>query len=163
MTDRQQNTASRVKRKALAYITHHNRLLVFRHPDSPQAGIQVPGGTVGVNEDLDAAVLREAHEETGLTDLTIVGFLGEAFRAMDDFPGDFAPGEIHHGFFYHLRCGGEPLPSWRHYERFGSDDDADPIAFDFFWVALPDGVPKLFADQGLFIPQLLESLGRHEL
>ncbi len=38
-----------VKRKVLAYITNGDngdRLLVFRHPYSPEAGIQVPGGTV---------------------------------------------------------------------------------------------------------------------
>jgi hypothetical protein len=31
---------------------YHHRLLVFRHPDAPEAGIQVPAGTVEANERL---------------------------------------------------------------------------------------------------------------
>jgi 8-oxo-dGTP diphosphatase len=148
------------RRKVYAYITHRENLLVFRHPDSPEAGVQVPGGTVAAGEDPVTAVLREAHEETGLANLTIVAFLGEAIRSMDDSPADFAPGEVHHRFFYHLRFGGEPPPAWRHYERFASSGDPGPIAFDFFWAALPDGVPELIAGQDQFIPQLLQSLER---
>lgn len=145
-------------RKAYAYITHRRRLLVFRHPDSPEAGIQVPGGTVHPGEDPAVAVLREAREETGLSDLSAIGLLGEVTRAMDDFPESFPPGEVHHRFFYHLHCGGEPPLQWRHYERFGLSEDAEPIAFDFFWVALAEGVAELIADQGTFIPQLMTSL-----
>ena len=89
--------------------------------------------------------------------LTLVAFLGETTRAMDDFPDDFPPGEIHHRFFYHLRCDGDPPPTWRHHERFGTGSDG-PIAFDFFWATLPEDVPELIADQGVFIPHLLDIL-----
>ena len=74
--------------KVFAYITHQNRLLVFRHTDFPQAGIQVPAGTVKTNEDLEAAVLREAQEETGLHDLAIKTYLGEQIRNMKDIGKD---------------------------------------------------------------------------
>ena len=40
--------------------------MVFTHRDIPEAGVQVPAGTVEEGETLDAAVLREVHEETGL-------------------------------------------------------------------------------------------------
>jgi 8-oxo-dGTP diphosphatase len=146
-----------LKLKAYAYITHRDRLLIFRHPDSPEAGIQVPGGTVDAGEDPGAAVLREAREETGLTDLVVVGLLGEATRNMSDFPFDFAPGEMHHRFFFHLRCGSEPPEAWRHYERFATGVN-EPITFDFFWAAMPDEVPDLIADQGVLLPQLAASL-----
>ena len=46
-----------VIKKVFAYITNQNRLLVFRHLDFPEAGIQVPAGTVMANEDLVTAVL----------------------------------------------------------------------------------------------------------
>jgi hypothetical protein len=36
-----------LKHKVLAYITHGERLLIFSHPDAPEAGLQVPGGDVG--------------------------------------------------------------------------------------------------------------------
>jgi hypothetical protein len=59
--------------KVTAFITRGDgparELLVFRHPC---AGVQLPAGTVEPGETLDAAVLREAAEETGLSTLTIV-------------------------------------------------------------------------------------------
>ena len=64
------------KHKAFAYITWQGRLLVFRQPDFPEAGVQVPAGTIEVDEMPEAAVLREAYEETGLAHLTVVRFLG---------------------------------------------------------------------------------------
>ena len=74
--------------KVFAYITHRNRLLVFRHTDFPEAGIQVPAGTLKTNEDLVAAVLREAQEETGLRELTVKRALGEQIRNMQDVGKD---------------------------------------------------------------------------
>jgi 8-oxo-dGTP pyrophosphatase MutT (NUDIX family) len=59
--------------KVYAYITSpEGQLLVFEHVDFPEAGVQVPGGTVEVGESVDAAVIREAEEETGLSDLFMV-------------------------------------------------------------------------------------------
>ena len=46
--------------KVYAYITSENQLLVFKHVDFPEAGIQVPGGTLDAGETPKAAVLREA-------------------------------------------------------------------------------------------------------
>ena len=48
-------------------------LLVFKHPN---AGIQIPAGTVEVGEDIETAVQREAHEETGLQHVKIEKYLG---------------------------------------------------------------------------------------
>jgi NUDIX domain len=55
--------ARKVKHKVFAYITHCNRLLVFVHPFAPEAGIQIPAGTIKANERPEEAVLREAFEE----------------------------------------------------------------------------------------------------
>jgi 8-oxo-dGTP pyrophosphatase MutT (NUDIX family) len=144
-----------LKHKVFAYITHGARLLVFCHPESPEAGIQVPAGTVQPGEDPAAAVLREAIEETGRTDLVLVRLLGE--QVFD--PRDAGRDEIHHRHFYHLRCTGTPPATWRHWETDPSDGSPAPIPFDFFWVALPDGVPPLIADHGTLLPQLLATLG----
>ncbi len=64
-------------RKAFAYVTNRGRLLVFSHPNSPDAGMQVPGGTIEGNEQPVDAAMREAQEETGLTDLVLVRYVGE--------------------------------------------------------------------------------------
>jgi 8-oxo-dGTP pyrophosphatase MutT (NUDIX family) len=141
--------------KAFAYITNRNRLLVFVHPFAPEAGIQVPAGTVKANEHPDEAVLREAFEETGLSDLVLDCFLGEHELDLSDFGKD----EIHHRYFYHLRCEEDPPSRWRHEERDPSDGpNARPIIFELFWVPLPDSVPPLIADHGKMIPQLMKRL-----
>lgn len=142
-----------IKRKAFAYITHQQRLLIFSHPYEPEAGLQVPAGTIEDGEKPEQAVLREAFEETGLAGLVLDGFLGEQERDMTDFGRE----EIHHRYFYHLRYQGEPRAVWRHAELFPSDSH-EPHIFEFFWVSVLDGVPELIADHGLMLPRLLERL-----
>jgi len=145
------------RNKVLAYVTHGNRLLVFAHTDSPEAGIQVPGGTVEQDELLDEAALREASEETGLSNLRLGVFLGDDRRDRSVYGLD----EIHHRHFYHLYCDQTPLESWRHYEYTASDRPVghDPIPFDFYWVELPDNDPHLIDSQDAFLPQLIAHLG----
>lgn len=48
-------------------------LLLFAHP---YAGIQIPAGTVEPGESPAAAALREAGEETGLSDFSALSYLG---------------------------------------------------------------------------------------
>lgn len=142
-----------VKKKVYAYITHGNRLLVFAHPNSPEAGIQVPGGSLEEGETPEAGVLREAREETGRADLEIVRFLGSVRRDMADVGRD----EIHEHYFFHLRCTGDPPETWCHGEFSPSEGGEGPIPFDFFWTPLPDGVPDLQVDMGQLLPVLLEA------
>ncbi len=143
-------------RKVLAYVTHGNRLLVFTQPESPEAGIQVPGGTVEPDEQLDEAALREAIEETGLTGLHLGAFLGDVRLDQSDIGLE----EIHHRHFYHIYCDEPSLESWRHYEYTASDRPTGhkPIPFDFYWVNLPDDVPSLCPGHDAFIPQLITLL-----
>lgn len=140
------------KRKVLAYITSHGRLLVFRHPSAPEAGIQVPAGTVEANESPEEAVLREAAEETGLRELRLVALLGTSERDMADFGRD----ETHRRWFYHLACADDPPATWRHLEMYPADIVA-PILFEFFWAPLRQ-VPEPIADQGSMLPVLLANL-----
>ncbi|HET7091570.1 MAG TPA: NUDIX domain-containing protein, partial [Anaerolineae bacterium] len=121
-----------LRRKAFAYITHNERLLVFSHPHAPEAGIQVPAGTVKPGERPEEAAAREAVEETGLANLRLTAFLGDTRRDMSDFGLD----EIHHRYFYHLHCESDPPDTWQHYETDPSDDSAEPILFEFFWARL---------------------------
>lgn len=145
----------KIKYKAFAYITFQHYLLVFRQPYAPEAGIQVPAGTVEENERAEEAVLREAFEETGLTDLTLACFLGEHERDMLDFGRD----EIHHRSFYHLQYHGNLVPTWQHEELYSSSPAmVMPNIFEFFWASLPHGVPSLIADHGMMLPQLLKML-----
>jgi 8-oxo-dGTP pyrophosphatase MutT (NUDIX family) len=138
----------------VAYITRGKRLLVFCHTDFPEAGIQVPAGTVAGGEEPDDAVLREAREETGLETLTLERFLGEDTRDASSTGRN----EVQHRRFYHLRCEGDVPDGWRHFESDPSDGSG-PIAFDFFWVPLPHGVPELAGEQDAFLSRLCEVMG----
>ncbi len=63
--------------KVTAFITRSGpdgtELLLFQHPN---AGIQIPAGTVEEGETLEQAVLREVSEETGLTHARIIRHIG---------------------------------------------------------------------------------------
>ena len=142
-----------MKHKVFAYITHAGRLLLFRHTDYPEAGIQVPAGTVADGEQPEAAVLREAFEETGLTGLELDLLLGETVCDASDLGLD----EVQHRTYYHLRCSGDPPPVWRHWECDASDG-SPPIEFELFWAPLPDGLPQLLPAHAAMLPELLARL-----
>ena len=144
-----------IRQKVFVYITHRDRLLVFSHPDFPDAGIQVPAGTLEPGETPEAAAWREAREETGLDGLRLVRFLGEQVRDM----ADCGLNEIHHRYFYHFECTQPPPEVWRHNEPDPSDGSPAPIVFELFWVHLPDGVPPLTTDHGFMLSRLLPENG----
>jgi len=137
-------------RRAVAYITHGDRLLVFRHTRHPEAGIQVPGGKIEPGETPEAGALREACEETGLEGLQIESYLGR-------YDLDLAPygrqGTLRM-FYYHLTCDGQPPERWLHYELAPSDGTPAPIEFELYWVRFPDEVPTLVGEQGLLLHKL---------
>ena len=143
-----------IKHKVFAYITHGERLLVFTHPHAPEAGIQVPAGTLRDDESPEAGVMREAVEETGLAGLRLVRYLGEQYLDRSPMGRD----EIHHRRFYHLRCEGDPPETWTHYENDPSDGSGGPHLFAFFWARLPDQVPELIVDHGKMLPKLIETM-----
>jgi 8-oxo-dGTP pyrophosphatase MutT (NUDIX family) len=143
----------RVRHRAYAYITHGRRLLIFRHVHAPEAGLQVPAGTIEPGERPADAVMREAREETGLVELELVRFLGRDERDMSDC----GVAELQHRWFFHLRCvSGDPPVTWRHAET--SNGTREPIWFEFSWAVLPDGVPKLVADYDDFLAALMASV-----
>jgi 8-oxo-dGTP diphosphatase len=141
-------------RKVLAYITQGDSLLVFKHADSPEAGIQVPAGTVEPGELVEDAVIREAREETGLTNLAIVRFLGYCKHDLARYGLE----RVDHRYYFHLVCQQECPATWRHYETQPSEGDQPSIAFDFYWVDVPVGVPELAAEQGQMLDRLIESM-----
>lgn len=146
------------RQKVLAYITQGTRLLVFTHPDSPEAGLQVPAGTVEPNEQPEAAALREAREETNLTALKLVRPLGFQRRDMSDFGKD----EIHYRSFYHFLCQEETPSTWDHGEKYPYDEPGEHPSFRhifrFYWHDLSNGLPSLIGDHDYCLPQLLQNL-----
>ena len=87
-------------------------------------------------------------EESGLTDVRVVGFLGRYLH-------NAAPhrDEVHDRYVYHLELTGSAEQSWLHYET-NPSDGGPPIAFSFFWMSLRDPELRLDGGQGDLLPRL---------
>jgi 8-oxo-dGTP diphosphatase len=136
--------------KVVAYITWGDRLLILTHPGNPEAGVQVPSGTVEEGEAPGDAVLREAQEETGLVGLEMRSHLGTRDYDMSRFG---ATG-VQRWHFYNLELRGEAPERWRHRELRPSDGSPGPIEFELSWVSFPDGVPELAGLYGGFLSRI---------
>ena len=135
------------KNKVYAYITRGNNLLVFRHVDFPEAGIQVPGGTMEDGEDPLEAVLREAYEETGLDKLQVASYLGSDEWILAGEKGEKERIQRH---FYHLNCHPNAPDRWLHEELNPSDGSPAPITFEFYWLPVESAahlLPPYFQTQ----------------
>lgn len=142
-----------LQHKVYAYVTQGPRLLVLRHPGAPEAGLQLPGGSLEEGEAPAVGALREAAEETGLGGLRLVAHLGTV-----DFPVP-ALGRLFRRHFFHLVCDAETPERWHHDEATPSDGTPGPIPLEFFWVALPGGVPPMAPGHDVFLPALCARLG----
>lgn len=146
------------RQKVLVYITRGTNLLVFEHPNAPEAGLQVPGGTVEPDEESEAAALREAREETNLTALRLVRPLGFQRRDMSDF----GVAEIHYRSFYHVLCEQETPATWDHGEKYPYDEPGEHPSFRhifrFYWHDLSSGLPMLIGDHDFLLKELLYDL-----
>ncbi len=135
--------------KVVCYVIDQGRVLVFRHQDHPEAGLQVPAGTIRPGEDPERAALREATEETGLGGLSVVRFLGRVAH-------DISPirEEIQDRHVFHLAPTGAVPEEWTHHER--HDGEQPPTAFSFFWLPLghPD-LDTLAAGQGALLHRVV--------
>ena len=125
--------------KVACYITQGDRLLVFDHTEFPEAGKQIPAGTLEPGEDPAHGALREAREESGLQNLKIRAYLG--MREYDLTP--LGRDEIHQRHYFHLECLESTPDRWISYEEDPSDGSPAPIELEFYWVCFPDDVPPL--------------------
>jgi 8-oxo-dGTP diphosphatase len=144
--------------KAHGYVTQGPRLLVFDHRDAPQAGVQIPAGTIRAGELPEVAVRREVEEETGLADLRLVGHLGTYDHRTN--PLNVPPGHEHqrrHAF--HLEAHGAVDESWLHWER--GDGDTIPIAFEIYWIPLRTAADLLEPFVGHAGTTILARLAEH--
>lgn len=142
--------------KAFAYIVRGRRLLVFEHVEHPEAGLQVPAGTVRRGESPADAAAREAREETGLTDLGPPRLLGIA--AFDARP--HGRDELHRRHVFHLPLApsGAVPERWRHFERDPSEGGGVPIAFELYWLGLAEAAARLSFGHGDLIGALADEL-----
>ncbi len=145
-----------IKRKVFAYITSEQRLLLLLHPDHPEAGIQVPAGTIRPGETVEEAVMREATEETGLVNLELVSTLGS--RTFDMRP--FGRNELHERHFVHLRCHDETSAAFDHWESDPEGSPGERIRFRLVWSSLGEPLPDFIAGHDAFVDVLRASAAR---
>lgn len=139
-----------LKHKVFAYITriHHQtqEILVFEHRDYPEAGIQVPAGTIEENELPIDALKREVKEETGLEIDDEIRFMGN--RAFIHL----AKNEIHNRFFYQVNFKGDCPRQFQHTVT-GKGEDEN-LVFNFSWMNLNE-LPSLIADHDAMLSEIL--------
>ena len=110
-------------------------LLVFEHAGQPEAGLQIPGGTVEDGETPLAAVAREVLEESGLP---LEGWEAVATLEHEAVPGSGSPGPQRWHCF--AMTPPAPLPDcWRR-EPTGSASERG-LRFEYRWIALAGGEP----------------------
>ena len=135
--------------KVLCYVVRDGRLLVFRHRDYPEAGVQVPAGTLHQGEAPEAGATRETEEETGRSGYRIVANLGVYdYEYRNTFEG-IERHEVHDRHVFHLEPPPELPDEWSH---LAVDEEGD-FWFEFSWVAIgPDLV--LAGDQHALLANL---------
>ncbi len=133
-----------LKRKVLAYITKGEdaarEILVFEHKDNPDAGLQVPGGTIEEDELPIDALYREIEEETGINreDLELKGKVNKT----NYFPEH--KNVIYERNIFHLAFIGKGHAGWEHRVYGGGEDDG--MTFCHRWVPV-NKLPELAANQ----------------
>nr|WP_246350973.1 NUDIX domain-containing protein [Deinobacterium chartae] len=96
--------------KAAAYVTRGETVLVFRQVEAPEAGVQIPKGSIDPGESPEQAVLREVLEETGLA-LSAPRPLGEhLYRGVQRW------------HFFHLEAPPDTPDRWLHTVSGGPGD-----------------------------------------
>lgn len=133
--------------KVLAYVTRDGsggrEVLVFRHRDHPDAGVQVPGGTVDAGESLESALVREVKEETGLSNLVVIGQIAKApFHAA--WRNEWQERNV-----FHLVTPAHLPESWTHAVTAGTEDAG--LVYEFSWLGLEDAEPLLAGGQGQWL------------
>ena len=135
--------------KAFAYVTRGGRLLVFDHVEYPEAGLQVPGGTIDPGESPRAAVLREAEEETGLSAFGEPRPLGVVEFDAREVGRD----EVHRRHFFHLPLLEEAPERWRHHEMHDSGGGG-PVEYELYWMPIDEAARRLARGHGSLLAEL---------
>ncbi|PAD34562.1 NUDIX hydrolase [Terribacillus saccharophilus] len=142
--------------KVLAYIisirNNTYQMLVHEHKDIPEAGLQVPGGTVDPEEDLVTALQREIYEESGLCNLPV----GEIVASAPFLHPDKQELQLRH--FYLIQTKQQHPATWEHHVLGNGVDNG--LVFRYTWYDLTS-IPPLAASQDQFLHLVRKIIQAH--
>jgi 8-oxo-dGTP pyrophosphatase MutT (NUDIX family) len=131
------------RRRAFGYVTRTKngtrQVLVFRHRDYPEAGIQIPGGGIEPEETPLEGIRREIVEETGLLDCAVERELAVDVR-------EYHTGDLHQRIerhFFLLSVNNVP-DEWAHHVTGKGEDNG--LVFLYFWTSSPVEVKLVLGD-----------------
>ncbi len=136
-------------RKVIAYIVREVQgeryLLVFTHRDFPDAGLQVPAGTVEDGEEVEAGLRREVTEETGLQSFNVVRELA-TYRWIHPITGN-----LHERHVFILTVPADIPDTWEWIETDGGQkSELEGYVFCCHWANL-SGEIDLAGGQGDYL------------
>jgi predicted acetyltransferase/ADP-ribose pyrophosphatase YjhB (NUDIX family) len=153
------NPTIEIKDKVVGYVIRQKNnvteLLVFDHDKNySEAGTQVPAGTVDKNEKFEMALLREIHEEAGVTDLIIKSKIDQYsfYREIQNCHN--------RRHIYYVVSKNELPDTWTH-EVTGNGVDKH-LNFHYYWIDLETAKTKLAARLGDSIEHLKKYLQKGE-
>jgi 8-oxo-dGTP pyrophosphatase MutT (NUDIX family) len=121
------------RQRVACYVTRERdgrvELLVFDQVGDPEAGTQVPAGGIDPGEAYARAAIREVGEETGLTEVEVVGRLCESDRPHP------VTGAARLTTYVHLRARDLTPDRWIHVVSGVGADTA--MRFECRWEPLP--------------------------
>ena len=145
--------------RSVAYLVRNDgRLLVNVHANEErpweQSGLQVPKGGIHPGETPEEGALRELAEETGLTDVRVVRYLGS-----DEY--DLRPymDMVMHRHFFHLAIDGPVPDEWDYWEMGGANEVRDDggVCLRHYWLDISQ-CHALAGGLGAMLGRLAESL-----
>ena len=153
MTDGQAGPVTELARvgKAICYVVRGGQLLVFRHRDYPEAGLQVPAGTLLAGEAPASGAIRETEEETGRSGFQIVRALGAIDHEFRDTFAGTERHELHERHFFLLAPPPGLSECWSHLAEEGEGNG--DFWFEFSWVPLTPEL-TLAGDQHALLARL---------
>jgi 8-oxo-dGTP pyrophosphatase MutT (NUDIX family) len=138
-----------VRKRVVAYVTRGRELLVFDHKGMPDVPTQVPAGRVEPDEDLEAGLVREVEEETGLTGISVVRELAGPDELKRLRPA-------HESYALHASAEPGGPAAWEH--TVGGTGGDSGLVFVCRWVPLDD-CPPLWGDADPLVERLRVSIG----
>ncbi len=133
--------------KVLAYVTRRigndTELLVIDHRDHPDAGTQVPAGTIEPGESPEAAAIRELAEETGLTNATLVDRI-DVYEWEKPETGQWQRRHV-----YQFNAPVKTSDRWEYVVSAGRGDKG--LKFICYWLPIHVAEARLCGDQGFSI------------